>query len=109
MTYQEIADIVALFGIPFAYYQFPIDKAPQLPYCVYYFPNRDDVIADNENYRKVESLNIEVYTEVKDLTLERRVESILKANKIVFDKTESFINKEEMYELLYESEVLISE
>lgn len=107
MTYQEVAEMVEQFGIPFAYYSFPNEKAPPLPYCVYYYPNRDDMVADNENYVKIESLIIEVYTEVKDLTLERTIESILKANKIVYDKTETFINKENMFQCFYESQVVI--
>lgn len=108
MTYQEVANMIEDFGIPFAYFSYPNDQAPPLPYCVYYYPDRDDMIADNENYVKIEALNIEIYTEVKDLTLEERIEAILKANKIVFDRTESFINSENMYQILYESEVLIN-
>lgn len=109
MTYQQIANMVQELGIPVTYYQFPNDKAPSLPYLVYYYPNRDDMSADNTNYVKIESLVIELYTEEKDLELEQNLENILKNHNITYNKTDNFIDKESMYEIYYESEVLINE
>lgn len=108
MTYQEIATMVSGIGLPFAYYQFPVNEAPPLPYVVYFFPNRDDFVRDNENYRRVETLIIELYTEDKSLTTESEVEDVLENNHIVYDKTETFIRKENMYQCYYEAEVLIT-
>lgn len=108
MTYQEIATMVSSFDIPYAYYSYPNNQAPRLPYCVYYYPNRDDMNADNINYVKIETLVIEVYTETKDFNLENAIETILTQNGINYDKTETYINTEKMYQLYYESEVLIN-
>lgn len=108
MTYQEVATMVASIGIPYAYFSFPNNQAPQLPYCVYYYPNRDDMNADNTNYVKIETLVIEAYTEHKDFTLEETIESVLTQNGINYDKSETFINQENMFQLYYESEVIIN-
>ena len=106
-TYQQIANGIEDIGLPFAYYSFPTDQAPPLPYLVYFYPNREDFIADNENYSRVETLVVELYTETKDLYAESVVEAFFDYYEIVYDKTETFINKENMYQCYYETQVLI--
>ena len=106
-TYQQIADGIEDIGLPYAYYSFPTDQAPPLPYLVYFYPNREDFIADNENYSRVETLVVELYTEIKDLYAESVVEAFFDYYEIVYDKTEAFINKENMYQCYYETQVLI--
>ena len=49
MTYEEIKAGLAAAGFPLTYYQWPISQAPELPYVVYYYPNRSDDPADNVN------------------------------------------------------------
>lgn len=113
LTYQQVANIISEicdeFEIEYAYYSFPVNEAPPLPYIVYFYPNREDFIADNENYRKVETLVIELYSETKNFDLESAFESYLKDNGIVYDKTETFINKENMYQCYYEAQILIKQ
>ena len=107
-TYQEIADFIGLdIGLNYAYYSFPTDQAPPLPYLVYFYPDRNDMMADNENYARVETLIIELYTETKDFFIENRVESFFKYRGLTYDKTETFINKENMYQCYYEAQVII--
>lgn len=107
MTYQEVLAMLEETRMQVAYRFFPEDSDPRLPYIAYYYPNRDDFPADNINYVKVEALNIELYTENKDFTSEQKVESILNAHGLFFQKTESYLDSEEMYEVLYETSVLI--
>lgn len=109
MTYQEVAEMVASIGLPYAYYSFPEKEAPPLPYVIYYFPDSADFVADNRNYSAGESLNIELYTENKDFALEKTVENVLNAHGLVFDRVESFLTSEEMYEVLFTTEVVIKE
>lgn len=108
MTYNEVAQIIKSLGIDYAYYQFDNSVAPKLPYIVYYYPSRDDVMADNTNYVKVENLRIELYTEWKNFELEQQLESILETNHITYSKEETYINGESMFEIIYEGEVLIN-
>lgn len=101
--------MVESFGLPFAYYSFPESEAPDLPYVVYYYPNSDDMIADNKNYQPINAVDIEVYTRNKDFALESRVESILKAHDIPYEKNSTYSNLEHMWGILYAAEVIIKE
>ena len=106
-TYQEIAYGIENMDYPYAYYSFPTDQAPSLPYLVYFYPNREDFIADNENYARVETLVVELYTATKNFSMESVVEAFFETYGITYDKTETFINKENMYQCYYEAQVLI--
>lgn len=109
MTYQEVAQMIESIGLPYTYYSFPINQAPNLPYIVFYFPNSDDFSADNLNYVPITDLNIELYSRDKNFALEKQVEDVLKNNNIYFSKSETFINTENMYEVLYETQIVINE
>lgn len=108
MTYKEIAEMVESMGFPFAYYQFPEKAAPSLPYVIFYYPNNDDLKADNSNYQTIVSLNIELYTANKDFTNEATVESVLNAYGLVFEKSETYLSSEKMYEVLYQTSAVIT-
>ena len=108
MTFQEIAEMIEGIGLPFTYYSYPEKEAPPLPYIVYYYPGTQNIPADDSVYVISQTLNIELYTRNKDFELEEAVETVLKANSIVWDKTETYIDTEHMYEVLYEMEVFIN-
>lgn len=109
MTYQQINTMIESIGIPSTYYSFPVNQAPNLPYIVFYFPNYNDLGADNINYQIIAQLNIELYSENKDFALEKQVEDVITSNGLFFDKSEDYIEQEEMYEVLYEIEIVINE
>lgn len=104
MTRSDFVDIVESFDLEYCYYQFPNDHAPTLPFVVYYFPNRNDVLADDTNYVHVEHAVIELYTETRDFDLEDDVEALI---PFPYDKNVEYINNERMYQITYESEVII--
>ena len=108
MTYEQLAHIIEGIGLSTAYYSFPEKEAPALPYIVYYYPGTQNFPADNKVYQINQTLNIELYTRAKDFYQEQAVEAVLEANGLVWDKTESYIDTEHMYEVLYEMEVLIN-
>lgn len=109
MRFDEIASMLnGILGTnKCAYYQWPEEKAPNLPYILFYYPSSNDECADNTNYASITNLNIELYTNTKDFDTERKVETVLKSNGLVYEKSEQYINQENMYEVLYESEVVI--
>ena len=109
MTYDEIASMIDSTELNNAYYQYPEGEAPELPYILFYYPNRDDFQADDKNYAKIPQLNIELYTKEKDFEKEKLIEDLLDANDITYDKEEQYIEAEEMYEVLYTMEVIINE
>ena len=109
MTYDEIASMIASTGLDCAYYQYPEGEAPELPYILFYYPERNDFQADSKNYAQIPQLNIELYTKEKDFEKEKLLEDILDANDLTYDKEEQYIDSEKMYEVLYTMEVIINE
>lgn len=108
MTCKEVAEMVKSIGLPFAYYQFTEDTEEAPPYVVYFYSYNDDLMADNENYQAIPTLNIELYTDEKDFELEATVESVLKQHELAYYKEENHIDSEKMYQIAYEMEVIIN-
>lgn len=108
MTVNEVKEMIESMGFPCTYDFFPIGQVPQPPYIVFYYPNSSNVAADDHVYKRVDALNIELYTPVKSFSAEKAVEDVLEAHSIVWDKSETYINSEHMYEVLYEMEIVIN-
>lgn len=108
MTYEEVSTLVESIGYPSAYYQFEEDTAKEPPFVVFYYPQRDDMFADNSNYAHIEQLMIELYTPEKDFDAEAAVETVLESNEITYYKSETYIDTERLYMAVYEAEVLIN-
>ena len=106
MKLTEIDSMIESIGLPYAYYQFPGTQEP--PFICFYYPGRDDFVADNSNYAPITELVIELYTNNKDFTAEGAVESALEAAEIVYEKDESYIDTEKLYMITYTTEVLIT-
>ena len=109
MTYEKVAEMIEEMGIPFSYYQFDNDTAVDPPFICFYYPENIDVLADGENYKKIETLTIELYTDNKDFDMEAAVEKVLKAHGLVFARSESYIDSEKMHMVTYQTSVLIEE
>lgn len=109
MTYKQIASMVSSIGLPYAYYQFPDGTAQSPPFVVFFYANTDDVFADDSNYQRITTLNIELYTNEKDFSIESTVEQILKNNNLTYSKEENYIDSEQMWQIAYEMEVIIHE
>lgn len=109
MTEKEFYKMLKESNFPAAYHHFEEGKSPEPPFLIYLFPSTNNFAADGNIYKSVNQLDIELYTDKKDLKSEKKIEKILKENGIFFQKTESFIETEKLYEVLYETEVLIDE
>lgn len=108
MTHKEIYDALTSSGLPVTYLQWNEGAVPALPYICYYYPNSNNFGADNEVYTNVNRLYIELYTEEKDFATEAQVEAVLGGICGYWNKSETFIDSENMYQTLYDSEVIIN-
>jgi hypothetical protein len=106
MTFQEVKQMIESIGLPYTYDSFPNNAAPAPPYIVFNYPNNDDFGADNTNYVSIDVLNIELYTSTKDFELEKNLEAVLNANGFYYDKTETFIRQDNIYQITYVTEVI---
>lgn len=109
MTRQEVATMISGMKLPYAYYQFPEGTAQKLPYVVFYFSNTNDMYADQTNYQNIEQLNVELYTDEKDFSLDATIEAVLTANGLTYYKEENYIESERMWQTAYEMDVVITE
>ena len=109
MTYGQIVEMLEEAGLPLAYDHFTEGESPDPPFLVFLFPASDNFKADGKVYVKGAELNIELYTDRKDPPLEQRVEGILDAHGIVYEKSEVWIESEKMYEVLFRTAVLASD
>ena len=101
-------DLVRLLeetGIPFAYDHFAEGESPDPPFICYLLPQSDNFSADGKVYLKVSSVNIELYTDSKDLAVEQTLEAVLHTHGIFYGKTEVWIESEKLYEVLYSFEM----
>lgn len=98
---SDLLTILSTLNISVAYHHFNV--ATELPYVVYYETGSDNVFADNKVLKKVSNVDIELYTEYKDVTLEEKLEKALNDNEIPWQKiTESYIDSEKMFESVYQ-------
>lgn len=108
MTFKEIADVLALTSYPVTYLAWPEKEVPPLPYICYYYPSMNPDVADDTHHAQIYNLNVELYTKSKDFAVESEVDQILLDAGFVFTKEETFLNDENMYEILYMMEVVIN-
>lgn len=81
MSYEEIATMIESIGLPYAYYQFPEGTGQEPPFVVFFYSNIDDLYADDINYQRIVTLNIELYTRERTLKARRPLrESLLITN-----------------------------
>ena len=105
MTHQEVLKMMDEMKLPYAYNHFVEGESPDPPFLVFLYPNSDNFAADGMVYFKVNRLNIELYTDLKDVELEEIVEAVLDKHGIFYEKSEVWIESENLYEVLYQMEV----
>ena len=105
MELREVVSMLAGLGIPLAYHHFAEGESPAPLFLLYLSPGSDNFSADGRVYLKVTQLDVELYTDLKDPELEGRLETVLDAAGLFYNKTESYIDSEKLYEVLYEMEV----
>ena len=102
---DRLLSILNNIGIPYAYDHFAEGESPDPPFICYLLPQSDNFSADGKVYLKVSSVNIELYTDSKDLAVEQKLEAVLDMHGIFYDKTEVWIESEKLYEVLYSFEM----
>ena len=103
MTQNELYNLLKSTGLPVAYHHF--NEPPGLPYIVYLFTFSENLGADNKVYQKIDNYQIELYSEKKDLAREQLIENLFDENDIYYDKSETYIESEEMYQVVYEIQI----
>lgn len=103
---DKLLEILKSVGFPYAYDHFAEGEAPEPPFVCYLLPGSDNFSADGKVYRKFTEVRMELYTDFKDPEAEQNVEDVLNAAGIFYNKTETWIDSEKLYEVLYTFEML---
>ena len=98
---EKLLSILDSIGIPYAYDHFAEGESPEPPFLCYLLPGSDNFSADGKVYHKISEVRLELYTDYKDLASEQKVEDTLDAAGLFYNKTETWIDSEKLYEVLY--------
>lgn len=99
MEIEELNAMLATLNVPVAYRQFK--STPTLPFVAFYETDVN-LYGSDESHRKIKDggFRIEMYSEIKDIMLESKVEKLLVDYDI--SKNESYISEEKMFMVAYE-------
>ena len=103
MTLAELKERLEVTGLPVTYRAWEEGQAPSLPFLCYRSTGTDTLPADGGVYHSWESIRVELYTRLRDLSLESKVEEALRG--FAWTRTEIYIDSERCYLILYEIEV----
>lgn len=85
-----------------AYRAFPVGAAPALPFICILETETSNFFADAQVYKKVQGVDIEFYSAQKDTVSEAGIEAMLDSNKILWDKSEYYIDSQNMLQVVYD-------
>ena len=98
---KTLLSVLNSIGIPYAYDHFAEGESPEPPFLCYLLPGSSNFSADGKVYHRVSEVRLELYTDCKDLAAEQKVEDVLDAAGIFYNKSETWIGSEKLYEVLY--------
>jgi hypothetical protein len=100
VTPEELKTLLDGTGLPVAYHHW--DEPPKAPYVTYLYAYSSDLMADDRNYVSVDNWQVELYTAVKDPASEALVEAKLEEAAIPYQKIETYLDSEGLYQILYQ-------
>ena len=98
---EKLLSILDSIGIPYAYDHFAEGESPEPQFLCYLLPGSYNFSGDGKVYHKISEVRLELYTDYKDLASEQKVEDTLDAAGLFYNKTETWIDSEKLYEGLY--------
>lgn len=105
MEIKKIGEILETV-YPTAYWSFPENEAPPLPYLIYFEDSSDNFPADNIVYHPIKRIFVELYTKKRDPSAEKKVEDAFLAAELFWQKTLAHLDDEDAFEVVYTLEVI---
>ncbi len=105
---RNLAELVELLeSVPkldgkVVYRAWPVGEAPDLPFVCYMETSSDNFAADNQVYNKAKNVDIELYTENKDIELEASLEAVLDGADIFYESDDNYLDDEKCYQRIYQ-------
>lgn len=104
MTLEDLGNLLESV-FPTAYWSFPEKEAPPMPYLTYFEESSDNFGADNKVYHHRKRISVELLTKKKDPEAEKAVENAFDSADLFWEKTETHLDDEDAYEVIYSLEV----
>lgn len=102
---DRLKEVLESLGFPIAYYEF--EKEPEsIPYIAYYLNETKNTYADNSVLIGTNTYFVELYTDIRDSEIEKKVENALNKNEIGWDKEINFDESEALYQITYTVNIL---
>lgn len=95
----RIHDALESTGLPVAYGFFR--EAQEPPFLVYLLSYSNNFDADDRVFHKRDRYNVELYVSRKSPDIELLVEDALDEAELVYDKNETFIREEQLFQTIY--------
>ncbi len=104
MTILDLNKLLNSSGVKFAYHHW---KSKQKSPCgVFLVPSTANFKADGKVCIEISQARIELYTDKKDPVSEQKIKTVLDGAEIFYEQTsETFIEAEELYQVVYEIEI----
>lgn len=77
-----------------AYYEWPINEAPPLPFICFFSPTEAAFAADNINYFAAPRYTVELYTKERDLVEEAKLKAAFTAAGLYYSMETEYLNDE---------------
>lgn len=103
MTHEQLHDILARTGLPFALHHW--ERPPKPPFGVYYDDYTDNFAADNVAYAVIQHMYVELYDFRRNRAAEEEVEAALNGAGLYWDRSCVYIDSERLWQTRYEMEV----
>lgn len=103
LSLSELKTLLSSTGLPVVYNAWQENDAPDLPYIVFLQTGSNNFAADNHVHFSMKEIDVELYTRVKSPEAEALVEAAL--SELYWIKTETYLDDEKCYEIIYEIEV----
>jgi len=100
MTLSELVQILKATGFPVAYSHFN-GSPPSIPFITYLETDSTNFHADNRTYKQIKGIQVELYTNKKDLTAEATVEALLDQHDLPYETIETYIDQEQLFQKTY--------
>lgn len=101
---KELISMLEEMELPFAYDHFAEGEGPDPPFVVFLLPGSANFAADGKVYYKINEVRIELYTDEKNPSVEEQVTAVLDEHGIFYDQTETWIDSEKLYEVMFSFE-----
>ena len=105
MTHEELMAVLTEAELPIAYDHFAEGESPNPPFICFLYPGSDNFAADGKVWYKINQVNVELYSDIKNPELEDTVETVMDRHGIFYEKSEVWIESERLYEVLYTFEI----